>query len=81
MICNHKLGTLTYQTFFKVMISHDKRVAVLPNSFSLFPFFLFLFSLRVGPSFFLSVGPSFTEVWPFLEFCFDSGEGQLWNHT
>ena len=33
------------------MISYDKRVAVLPHSFSLILFFLFLFSLGVGPSF------------------------------
>ena len=49
MISYHKLGTLTYHTFFKVMISHHKRVAVLPSSFS--AFLSFSFSLGVGPSF------------------------------
>ena len=35
----HKLGTLTYHTLSKVMISYDKRVAVLP-SFVSFSFLL-----------------------------------------
>ena len=34
MISYHKLGTITYHNLSNVMISHDKRVAVFPNSFS-----------------------------------------------
>ena len=45
MISYHKLGTFFYQTLSNFMISYDKRVAVLPNSFSVFFFF---FSLGVG---------------------------------
>ena len=47
---------------------------------SLFLFFL-LFSLGVGPSFFLDVGRSFSGLWPFLEICVDFGGVQLWNYT
>ena len=43
MISYLKLGTLTYHTLSKVMISCDKRVAVLPISF--FFFFLLLLAL------------------------------------
>ena len=57
MISYHKLGTLTYHTLSKVMISYDKRVAVLPNSFFLFFFFFFLLGLAL---------PSFSEVGPSL---------------
>ena len=48
MISYHKLGTLTYHSLSKVMISYDGRVAVLPNVFFLLG--LALPSLGFGPS-------------------------------
>ena len=42
MISYHKLDTITYHNFSKVMTSYDERVAGFPN-FSLFFFFCFLF--------------------------------------
>ena len=74
MISYHKFGTSTYHTLSKVMISHDKRVAVLPNSFFsfFFSFFFFFFLLGLAlPS--LGFGPS-------LSFVLTLG-GQLRNYT
>ena len=47
MTSYHKFCTLTYHTLSKVMVSYDKRVAVLRNSLSLFSLFFFLLGLAL----------------------------------